>query len=299
MSASPSPTPHESVAQRLSWRHLAFRLLGELVVYGLLVGGIFAGRALGLNASLAAWIITAYVLVAQGAVLYLLWPRWQMLVEVSTDEEPTKVDKFWQKRIVPGSVAAWKVWAVVIALVGTSGLLLDLLKSDSRVARIVVGLLLGIGLLGCLLLLWNRDTRQQFFGARTPWNDAFQMAGIIAIMAAAAFSFLTNELHQADLVELTRDGKDVTTVEPAELFWFYGWHLIDALPASPLSTLKIDPPYEYKDTSVGALLLAYALLVVTPFLSLAKTLIARRRRTGPDGNQEHVATLNDTDGAND
>ena len=102
-----------------------------------------------------------------------------------------------------------------------------------------------------------------------------------ASFAAAAFAFLTEELARHGVVEFTAadgSGVIVLTPDPDSLYWFYGWHLLDALPASPLSTLKIDAPYDYAQARVGALLLVYTLLVVTPFISLVTYDVIRQRR---------------------
>ncbi|MEP6666912.1 MAG: hypothetical protein ABJA81_10725 [Nocardioidaceae bacterium] len=200
-----------------------------------------------------------------------------MLEDLPAGTEPTRIERLWQRRVIPGSKAVWATWAVIIAVYGVTGFFLWLLGVDSTFGRILAGVVLLLGLFYVVWSLWFPRGRRDVFENPKSVLDAVQQAGVVAVVAAAAFAFITDELHRAGLVELTDGGRNVTAVDPSNVFWFYVWHLTDALPASPLSTLRIDAPYGYTQHFVGVLVLTYTLLVVTPFVTLIKAFVSRRR----------------------
>jgi hypothetical protein len=232
-------------------------------------------------------VIVAAVLLIGGSIVRL-WSRWPLLEDIAPATEVAWSDRV-ASSVARGAEALAGAAILVLATLGLIGLTRDLLEAGSIAGRLTALLFFVLGLIFSLSILFSRKARSRFLAAPLTIVAALQQVVVVAVLAAGAFAFLTEELARHGVVHFTEGGSGgvVAAVKPDALYWFYGWHLIDALPVSPLSTLKIEPPYDYDQSIVGALVLVYTLLVVVPLVSLAKEVLRRRRaadrpaETGP------------------
>lgn len=105
------------------------------------------------------------------------------------------------------------------------------------------------------------------------------IAAIVAMSmtAAGAFAGMTREALAWTDTSLRHGGDEHADVTPDGLIGFYYWHLFNALPGQPLSTLRIEAPYDYTSTWVGAFVLIYSMIVIVPILAWVGAVIHWRR----------------------
>jgi hypothetical protein len=96
-------------------------------------------------------------------------------------------------------------------------------------------------------------------------------AAVVAVLAAAVFSSVTLEMTRVGWIELDPVPEDASRIAD-----FYFWHLIDAIPGQPLSTLRIDAPFEYEDRAVGALVLAFNLMIIIPVIAWIRAALKKQ-----------------------
>jgi hypothetical protein len=100
----------------------------------------------------------------------------------------------------------------------------------------------------------------------------------VAVVAAGTFSAITMELVDRGMVAL-----DPTPENRGQLTDFFMWHLINAAPGSIPSTLRWEPPFDYDQTRVGALILLFTLAVATPVVAIGReTLLHWRESASSD-----------------
>lgn len=99
----------------------------------------------------------------------------------------------------------------------------------------------------------------------TPFLYAFVL-GFAAIVLFATLAFILSDR------EVIRFGTDPATAakiaQPADALDFFSWHMLDAIPALDVTkTLRWEEPLGYTDSGVGALLLAFKILVIVPIVA--------------------------------
>ena len=144
-------------------------------------------------------------------------------------------------------------------------------------------LLIWVGIYLLLVLQVTGESRRKRFWTRvrridriTPILYTFSVA-FIAIFLFATLAFI---LTDREAIEF---GAGSAIEDPADAADFFLWHLTNSIPALDVNeTLKWEEPLSYTDGGVGALLLAFKLVVILPIVAAFLAFWRYNRETRPD-----------------
>lgn len=158
-------------------------------------------------------------------------------------------------------------FAVALAPALGARLLSDLVAGASLGVALAV-LLIWVAVYLLLVLQVSSERRRKVFWTRarrldrvTPFVYTFSVA-FVAIILFATLAFILSDRGAIEFAAGSR------IAEPSNAADFFLWHLLDSIPALDVNeTLRWEQPLSYTDGGVGALLLAFKLVVIVPIVA--------------------------------
>lgn len=204
-----------------------------------------------------------------GVVLLIFVLPWL----VPEDDWAVVIDRLQESAGRLLQLLGWLVVMAVPVLVGQAVLSV----SDVPVApvRWVAFALLLLVLLATLVLM-RRPRFSSWLDRQPLLVSAWVFAGTVALLAASVFAGGTWELYSRGWVEL--DPVPANALALLDLFVYY---LVSAIPGSIPQRLKWDEPFTYTQWWVGALILIYMVVVVTPVVGFVRERWRKRPAARP------------------
>jgi uncharacterized protein YjeT (DUF2065 family) len=155
------------------------------------------------------------------------------------------------------------------------GLVRNVSAAENSLLRRAGLTVVALGLVAALWLM-HRDWLRRYLARKSWFFSLWVYVGTVVTSAAALFAGVTWELYQANLVELSP-----APASSGSLVDFYMYYLADAIPGSITETLRWEPPFEYVQHRMGALVLVFALTVAYPVVTFVADQRRRKRPVGP------------------
>jgi hypothetical protein len=151
----------------------------------------------------------------------------------------------------------------------------------SGVAAILPLFIVGLGV-GIFWLFEERRRKRLFVGLLRDgllgWVSPILVAGFIFVLAVSVFAVASFVLHEWGALHLSPRSCAGCKVRPDDLFNFYTWHFLDAVPVLDINrSLRWEVPVTYSGAFTGWLVIAFKAAVIAPLIQAIRTYVQVRR----------------------